>query len=94
MFFYYATEGCLGWVPHEDIVKLVQKQEFFGIIWQATTCRALNRRLIGSLEDYIKRLSSVITEENYFKRPQWWLALVADKIEDAKSKEANQENDK
>ena len=89
MLFYYATKGCLGWVSHEDIVNLVKKQEFFKIIWQATTCRALNRRLIGSLEDYIKQLSSVITDENCFKRPQWWLALIVDKIEDTKSKEAD-----
>ena len=91
MLFYYATEGGLGGVSHEDIIKLVQKQEFLAIIWQATICRPLNRRLIGSLEDYMKRLSSVIADANYFKRPKWWLALTADKIVDAKTKNRNKQ---
>jgi len=93
MLFYYATEGCLGWVSHEDVVKLIQKQGFFKIIWKATTCRPLNRRLIGSLEDYINRLSSVIADKDYFERPQWWLALTADKIENKTPKVAGQKND-
>jgi len=94
MLFYYSAEGCLGWVSNEDVIKLVQKQEFFKIIWQATTCRPLNKRLIGSLESHIKQFGFVVTDENYFNRPQWWLALTADKIEDTKAKEADKGNDK
>lgn len=93
MLFYYATEGCLGWVSHEEVVKLVQKQEFFKIIWKATTCRPLNRRLIGALEDYLNRLNSAIADKNCFERPQWWLAFTADKIENNTPKVAGQEND-
>lgn len=91
MLFYYATEGCLGWVSHEDVIKLVQNKEFFEIIWQATTCRPLNRRLIGSLEGYINRLGSVITDKDYFKRPQWWLALTADQEKDTNKKKTEKE---
>ena len=94
MLFYYATEGSLGWVSHEDVVALVKKAEFFKIVWQATTCRPLNRRLVGSLEGYVKRLENGDTAENYFKRPQWWLVLIADKKEEENSKKADQKNDK
>jgi hypothetical protein len=64
MLFYYATEGVLGWVSHEDVIKLVKKEEFFKIIWNVAICRPFNRRLIGSLEGYIKQLSAIITDEN------------------------------
>ncbi len=94
MLFYYATEGNLGWVSHEDVVALVKKAEFFKIVWQATTCRPLNRRLVGSLEGYVKRLENGDTAENYFKRPQWWLVLIADKKDEENSKKPDQENDK
>lgn len=89
MLFYYATEGVLGWVSHEDVIKLVKKEEFFKIIWNASICRPLNRRLVGSLEGYIKKLSAVITDEKYFERLQWWQALIADKVEDVKKEVDN-----
>jgi len=84
MLFYYATEGALGWAPQEEVIKLISKKEFFKIIWDGSICRPLNRRLVGSLEGYINRLSSVITTNNYFERPQWWLSFIADKVEKGK----------
>ncbi|TRZ48783.1 hypothetical protein D4Q80_03305 [bacterium] len=86
MLFYYATEGVLGWVSREDVIKLVQKEAFFKIIWTTSVCRPLNMRLVGSLEGYIKQLSAVVTDEKYFDRPQWWQALIADKADDVKKK--------
>ena len=76
---YGATDG-IGWVTQQDAQKLINKKDFFGSVWNGATCRPLNRRLVGSLEGYVKGLSSVVTDEKTFERPQWWLALIADKI--------------
>jgi len=61
--------------------KLINKKDFFNIVWVASVCKPLNRRLVGSFEEYIKQLSSVVTDPNYFERPSWWLALIADKLD-------------
>lgn len=79
MLCYGATEGIMGWVTQEDVRKLIGKKDFFNIIWTASVCRPLNRRLVGSLEEYIKQLSLVVQDQGYFERPPWWLTLVANK---------------
>ena len=79
MLCYGATDG-IGWVTQEEVRGLINKKDFFESVWTGATCRPLNRRLIGSLEDYIKKLSSVVTDVKTFERPKWWLALIADKL--------------
>jgi hypothetical protein len=79
MLFYGATEG-ISWVTQEEVRKLIGKKDFFDIVWAASVCRPLNRRLIGTFEQYIKPLSSVVEDQNCFERPSWWLALIADKV--------------
>jgi hypothetical protein len=86
MFCYGATDG-IGWVTQEEVRKLINKKDFFESVWNGATCRPLNRRLVGSLEEYIKRLSSVVSDEKTFERPQWWLALTADKLSQNQNKE-------
>ena len=78
MFCYGATDG-IGWATQEEVLKLINKKVFFESLWRGATCHPLNRRLVGSLEEYIKRLSAGITDEKTFERPLWWLALTADK---------------
>jgi len=77
MFFYGATDGN-GWVNPEEVQNLIKKKAFFEIIWNAAICQPLNRRLVGSLEDYIKKLSPIVQDAEYFKRPEWWKALIVD----------------
>ncbi len=79
MLCYGATDG-IDWANQEEVRGLINKKDFFESIWNGATCSPLNRRLIGSLEGYIKKLSSVVTDEKIFERPQWWLALIADKL--------------
>lgn len=92
MFCYGATDG-IGWVTQEEVRELINKKDFFESVWHGATCRPLNRRLVGSLEKYIKRLSTGITEEKTFERPQWWLALTADKVEDKSKKVSGDQSD-
>jgi len=86
MLCYGATDG-IGWVTQQEVQKLINKKEFFGSVWNGATCRPLNRRLVGSLEDYIKSLSSIVTDDKTFERPRWWLALTADKVSQNQTKE-------
>ncbi|MBI5452824.1 hypothetical protein HY945_05155 [Candidatus Gottesmanbacteria bacterium] len=86
MLCYGATDG-IGWATQQEVQKLINKKEFFGSVWNGATCRPLNRRLVGSLEDYIKSLSSIVTDDKTFERPRWWLALTADKASQNQTKE-------
>lgn len=82
MLFYYAKDN-MGWIEPGDAQKLIQKKEFFDIIWNGATRKPLNLRLVGTLEGYIKILSSIGIEDKYFIRPDWWIALIADNGADA-----------
>lgn len=75
IFLYYATNHS-GWVTPEEAQQLVKKKEFFNIIWSAAVCRSLNRRLVGSFEEYLHKMEDVFKDNNFFKRPAWWVALI------------------
>lgn len=77
----YGATGGIEWATQEEVQQLIKKKEFFSIIWSAAVCRPLIRPLVGWLEGYIKRLSSVVQDEKHFERPQWWQALIADKVD-------------
>ncbi len=80
---FYGTTDYMNWIEPGDVKKLIEKKDFFEIIWNGATFKPLNRRLVGSLEEYIKKLCSVGFEDKYFVRPDWWVALIADKGPDS-----------
>lgn len=60
---------------------LINNKRFFQIIWDGATCKSLNRRWVGSLETQIKQLeTNKLIDEAHFKRPEWWKALIPDRI--------------
>ena len=57
--------------------KIMQKKEFFEIMWQAVVCRPLNVRWAQTLEKAIKSLlTAKIIDEDYFKCPPWWSPIL------------------
>lgn len=86
LFFYYST-GHGEWVLAEDAKVLIKKSGFFGIIWFTAICRPLNRRFIGSMEEYIKPLELIVDDRKFFERPLWWKALITDKAKNVNKDE-------
>lgn len=78
MLFYGATE-VTEWTQEEEAQKLLKDKEFVDIIWKATVSRPMNRRTVGSLEKYRKKITNeILQDKDALPVPRWWKDSISD----------------
>jgi nucleoside-triphosphatase THEP1 len=76
---FHASVSVVEWTNSNETNELLKKSEFLTIIWNAVISQPLNRRLVGSFEEYrgiIKK--DILKDDNALPIPKWWENLIAD----------------
>ena len=72
-FLFSGLKGNLNWVRHAEGKALFQKEAFLQLIWKAATTEELNRRTVGSWDEYREGLKSLVDNaEHVLPLPPWW----------------------
>jgi hypothetical protein len=84
--FYSACKGS-SWISQSEATKVISKINLLKIIWPAVVAQPLNRRLVGTLENYRDFLQNNILKGKYtLCIPQWWMLLAGNKKQKKKRK--------
>ena len=77
--FYAATKES-NWASKDKVQELLKKRkELIDIIWKATVSRQMNRRTVGSLEQYrCEIIKNRILNEEQLETPEWYKELISD----------------
>lgn len=80
MLFYGATQESSNLAAIDEVKNLLkEKKEFIDIVWKATVSRQMNRRTVGSLEEYrSKIIKEEILDAEQLKPPGWYEELISD----------------